>query len=326
MVSPGTLPLFFKPFEPCITMWILELVPAPRMFPVTIWTLYTIPRGYSYMSGYQTLCQWVTMVHGTRTPKRAEQEPDQPDLNKDSPTQEFTITQDLASWTENTFFFLDWIKTDKTANEPSLGNRNVIVLQSKRIIISMQTIWRKQPSIELIFILGIIAFSDMRFPLEKFKDEKYVRQYFKAHKQNSSSPVGWLPPTRTSLWIFPSSSSTANQRLIGNSYTTLFPISSTITCIKSKNKNVTIATLWWRSAVYTFMESYSKSEQCSLRWSCRGSQYDCSHWRLIKNSYYTYWAQNSFITFHYLFMCHYSRSHYWPNMIFRLTDKVTVEE
>lgn len=47
-----TLPLFFMPLEPCITMWILELVPEPRMFPVTIWTLYTIPSGYSYMSGY----------------------------------------------------------------------------------------------------------------------------------------------------------------------------------------------------------------------------------------------------------------------------------
>lgn len=66
----ATLPLFFVPLEPCITMWILELVPAPRMFPVTIWTLYTIPTGYSYMSGYQSLCQWVTSVHSTHTPLR----------------------------------------------------------------------------------------------------------------------------------------------------------------------------------------------------------------------------------------------------------------
>lgn len=42
-------------------------------------------------------------------------------------------------------------------------------------------------------------------------------------------PVGWLPPTKMSLWIFPSSSSTANQRLMGNSYTILFPRSSKIT-------------------------------------------------------------------------------------------------
>lgn len=48
-----TLPLFFIPFEPCITMCILELVPAPRMFPVTIWTLYTIPGEYGYMLLYQ---------------------------------------------------------------------------------------------------------------------------------------------------------------------------------------------------------------------------------------------------------------------------------
>lgn len=65
-----TLPLFFIPFVPCIRMWILELVPAPRMFPVTIWTLYTIPGGYSYMSGYQRHCQCgVTAVQSISTPK-----------------------------------------------------------------------------------------------------------------------------------------------------------------------------------------------------------------------------------------------------------------
>lgn len=60
---PITWPLFLVPFEPCITMWILELVPAPLMFPVTIWTLYTIPGGYGYMSGYHRLCQRVITVH-----------------------------------------------------------------------------------------------------------------------------------------------------------------------------------------------------------------------------------------------------------------------
>lgn len=88
-----TLPLFFKPFVPCITMWILELVPAPRMFPVAIWTLYTIPGGYSYMSGYRRLCQQVTMVQCSHTPWRAEQELVQPDLNINSLNQELMITQ-----------------------------------------------------------------------------------------------------------------------------------------------------------------------------------------------------------------------------------------
>lgn len=86
-----TLPLFFMPFEPCITTWILELVPAPRMFPVTIWTLYTIPDGYSYMSGYQSLCQQVTVVHSTYAPQGAGS--DQVDQNIDSLTQELMITQ-----------------------------------------------------------------------------------------------------------------------------------------------------------------------------------------------------------------------------------------
>lgn len=45
MLYPLTFPLFRVPFEPCITTWILELVPAPRTFPVTIWMLYTIPGG-----------------------------------------------------------------------------------------------------------------------------------------------------------------------------------------------------------------------------------------------------------------------------------------
>lgn len=55
-------------------------------------------------------------------------------------------------------------------------------------------------------------------------------------------PVGWLPPTKMSLWIFPSSSSTANQRLMGNSYTILFPRSSKITW-KEYDNNLT--TNWW---------------------------------------------------------------------------------
>lgn len=89
-------------------MWILELVPAPRMFPVTIWTLYIIPGGYSYMSGYQRLCQLVTMVHGTHSPQGAEQEPDQPDLNIDSLKQELMITQRASGKLDrHTFFFLD---------------------------------------------------------------------------------------------------------------------------------------------------------------------------------------------------------------------------
>lgn len=85
----------------------------------------------------------------------------------------------------------------------------------------------------------MIVFSDMRVLWGKLKDQGYTRQYFKAHMQNLSSPVGWLPPTKMSLWIFPSSSSTANQRLTGHSYTILFPRSSTTTCIKSKKKDCT---------------------------------------------------------------------------------------
>ncbi len=42
--SRKTLPLFFKPLEPCMTMWILELVPAPLTSPVITCTLYTIPK------------------------------------------------------------------------------------------------------------------------------------------------------------------------------------------------------------------------------------------------------------------------------------------
>ena len=41
--SRKTLPLFFPPLDPCITMWILESVPAPLMSPVITWTLYTMP-------------------------------------------------------------------------------------------------------------------------------------------------------------------------------------------------------------------------------------------------------------------------------------------
>ena len=54
---PPTLPLFFSPLEPCMTTLILELVPAPRMVPVTTWTVYTMPAGYSYVSANQTPCQ-----------------------------------------------------------------------------------------------------------------------------------------------------------------------------------------------------------------------------------------------------------------------------
>ena len=87
-------------------MWILELVPAPRMFPVTTWTLYTIPGGHSYMSGYQSLCQQVTVVHSTHSPEGAEQEPDQLDQNIDSLTRELMITQWASGKLERKHIYL----------------------------------------------------------------------------------------------------------------------------------------------------------------------------------------------------------------------------
>lgn len=45
-----------------------------------------------------------------------------------------------------------------------------------------------------------------------------------------SSPIGCTDPTSTSLCILPSSSSMANHRFTGNSYTSLFPMSSMTTC------------------------------------------------------------------------------------------------
>lgn len=49
--------------------------------------------------------------------------------------------------------------------------------------------------------------------------------------------MGCVAPTSTSLWIFPSSSSMANQRLTGNSYTSLFPMSSTLTCRQTQQRS-----------------------------------------------------------------------------------------
>lgn len=59
-----TLPLFFIPLVPCITMWILELVPAPRMLPVMIWTLYTMPAGQLEvrLTGITSRLQWFTAL------------------------------------------------------------------------------------------------------------------------------------------------------------------------------------------------------------------------------------------------------------------------
>ena len=51
-----TLPLFLAPLVPCITMLILELVPAPLMLPVTTWTLYTMPAEFGGCSGYSYMC------------------------------------------------------------------------------------------------------------------------------------------------------------------------------------------------------------------------------------------------------------------------------
>lgn len=43
--SKKIFPLFFKPLEPWRITWILELVPAPLISPVTTATLYTMPGG-----------------------------------------------------------------------------------------------------------------------------------------------------------------------------------------------------------------------------------------------------------------------------------------
>lgn len=53
------------------------------------------------MSGYQSLCQQVTMVHSTHTPEGAEQEPDQLDQNIDSLTRELMITPQASGKLEN---------------------------------------------------------------------------------------------------------------------------------------------------------------------------------------------------------------------------------
>lgn len=54
------------------------------------------------------------------------------------------------------------------------------------------------------------------------------------------SPMGCIEPTNTSLCILPSSSSMANQRFTGNSYTSLFPMSSITTWINTQRTAVII--------------------------------------------------------------------------------------
>lgn len=51
-------------------------------------------------------------------------------------------------------------------------------------------------------------------------------KYLKEPPLSSNLPVVSAPPTKISLWILPSSSSKASQRLRGKSYFLLFPISS----------------------------------------------------------------------------------------------------
>lgn len=58
-------------------------------------------------------------------------------------------------------------------------------------------------------------------------------------------PVVSAPPTKMSLWILPSSSSSASQRLRGKSYFLLFPISSMMIWGENRNK---CAYCHWRHA------------------------------------------------------------------------------
>ena len=240
-----TLPLFFMPFEPCITMWILELVPAPRMFPVTIWTLYTIPGGYSYMSGYQRICQRVAMVHSTLTPWGAEQEPD---LNSDSQTRELMITLRASGKLDRELSFLYWIKQkwyvpwqQKCYCLTILEALIFLTRQADNYSRMRQIVWRKQSRVHFHLCQNCIMWHEC---VRKFSRliKKFLTCGLAASHQNISLdlPVILINGKPTTDWKF------IHDFVSHIIHNNLYDKGK-----KQEYQIVITANMWWRSVIKT---------------------------------------------------------------------------